>query len=259
MVEMDKYDKLKEQIEKEYIYGEVVEANNDVVSMYDLVYLLEEKFEALRVVKDGSYLKEKINQDRTVQQMFSFFRKKTIVDGQCLSIISDFNKSKCRVSFSFENVSQNREDVVVIMKDSESDDLYFEDSRFANREFAEKYISEIYEMFGVLENFAKYYPASAKGGVSSITQTFKAGILEVLITVFPNGKIECNITPSNGVDNQNIYNREWLSREKLSNYVKENRANILQSIPVELDSLNTSFRTIVEESKEKRDVKKLVK
>ena len=111
--------------------------------------------------------------------------------------------------------------------DRDSDALYFEHDFFADKEFAEKYISEIYAMFDTLEDYAELYPVDNEGKMKSLSQTFDDGFLSVTVEVYLSGEVRCTILPSKDADPDKLYDREWLSRVKLSAYVKENNVDII--------------------------------
>ena len=257
---MDEYTRFKQDLDKKYREPDGIEQRDGVISLYDLIDILEMGFDDLKLTMDGSALRNQINQDRTVLQRINLFKKKRVIDKKCTSIISSFNKDKCRISFGFEDSSRSMGSrFVVLIKDKGSDELYFESDYFADKEFATKYVSEIYGMFAVLEEYATYFPQNEKGETSSITQTFDDGTLAVEVSVYRNGTVHYTITPSKDYDPSKVFNREWLSRVKLSAYVEDNDIDILDNIPVEISSLNDAFRAMVEADLEKEKSASLTK
>ena len=257
---MDEYTRFKQDLDKKYIEPDGIEKSEGVISLYDLINILEIGFDNLKLTMDGSELRNQINQDRTVLQRINLFKNKRVIDKKCTSVISNFNKDKCRISFGFEDGGRSMGSrFVVLIKERDSDELYFESDYFADKEFATKYVSEIYGMFAVLEEYATYFPQNEKGETTSITQVFDDGTLAVEVSVYRNGTVHYSITPSKEYDPTKVFNREWLSRVKLSTYVEENDIDILDNIPVEISSLNDAFRSMVEADIEKEKSASLIK
>ena len=257
---MDEYTRFKQDLDKKYIEPDGIEKSEGVISLYDLIDILETGFDNLKLTIDGSELRDQINQDRTVLQRINLFKKKRVIDKKCTSVISNFNKNKCRISFGFEDSGRSMGSrFVVLIKERDSDELYFESDYFADKEFATKYVSEIYGMFAVLEEYATYFPQNEKGETTSITQVFDDGTLAVEVSVYRNGTVHYSITPSKEYDPTKVFNREWLSRVKLSTYVEENDIDILDNIPVEISSFNDAFRSMVEADIEKEKSASLIK
>ena len=257
---MDEYTRFKQDLDKKYIEPDGIEISEGLICLYDLIDILETGFDNLKLTMDGSELRDQINQDRTVLQRINLFKKKRVIDKKCTSVISNFNKNKCRISFGFEDSGRSMGSrFVVLIKERDSDELYFESDYFADKEFATKYVSEIYGMFAVLEEYATYFPQNEKGETTSITQVFDDGTLAVEVSVYRNGTVHYSITPSKEYDPTKVFNREWLSRVKLSTYVEENDIDLLDNIPVEISSLNDAFRSMVEADIEKEKSASLIK
>jgi hypothetical protein len=134
MVDMDEYTRFKQDLDKKYIEPDGIEKKDGVISLYDLIDILEMGFDDLKLTMDGSALRDQINQDRTILQRINLFKKKRVIDKKCTSIISSFNKDKCRISFGFEDSSRSMGSrFVVLIKDRGSDELYFESDYFADK------------------------------------------------------------------------------------------------------------------------------
>lgn len=245
---MDRYTEIKETIDKKYIEPEGVERTEEVVSLFDLIDMLEMKFDDLRIVMKGDYLKDQINADRTVLQRIGLFKKEKVINKKCTSVISTLGKKKTRISFGFEDKSRSMGSrFVVLMKDRDSDELYFESDYFSDKEFASKYVGEIFEMFSVLEEYAPLYSVNGKGEITAITQTLEDELFSVNISVSPSGSVQYTIALKKALDQDAIYNREWLSRVKLKSYVEQHALRVLDNIVVPVDKLNDVFRNVVEQ------------
>lgn len=245
---MDRYTEIKETIDKKYIEPDGIERTEDVVSLFDLIDMLEMKFDDLRIVMKGDYLKEQINADRTILQRIGLFKKEKVINKKCTSIISTMGKKKTRISFGFEDKgSAAGSKFVVLLKDRDSDELYFESDYFSDKEFASKYVGEIFEMFAVLEEYAPLYPVNGKGETTAITQTLEDELFSVTISVYTNGSVHYTISLKKALDQDSIYNREWLSRVKLKSHVDQHALRVLDNIVVPVSTLNDVFRNVVEQ------------
>lgn len=242
---MDRYTEIKEIIDKKYVEPDGVERTEEFVSLFDLIDMLEMKFDDLKIVMKGDYLKEQINADRTVFQRIGLFKKEKVINKKCTSIISTMGKKKTRISFGFEDYKKHN--FVVLMKDRDLDELYFESDYFSDKEFATKYVGEIYEMFAVLEEYAPLYPVNGKGEITAITQTIEDELFSVTISVYPNGSVHYTINLKKSLDQDSIYNREWLNRVKLKSYVDQHSLRVLDNIVVPVTKLSVVFRTVVEQ------------
>ena len=249
---MDKYTEFKEVVDNNYIASVGVNKDEGTISLLNLLNILKSSFETLAVTMNGSELKEQINQDRTITERIGVFKKRKVIIDKCTSVISNYGRKKCRISFGFYDKNRSSgHKFVVLMKDRESDELYFESEQFTDRNFAQKYVGEIYAAFAVLEEYADYFPINGKGEPMPITQTFDDGVLTVTITIYINGNVSYTIVPSKGTSAAHLFDREWLNREKLSSYVDNNALSILSNILVSTDELNSVFKKMVEASRER--------
>lgn len=242
---MDRYTEIKETIDKKYIEPDGIERTIDTVSLFDLIDMLEMKFDDLRIVMKGDYLKDQINADRTVFQRIGLFKKEKVINKKCTSVISTLGKKKTRISFGFDD--HNRSSFVVLLKDRGSDELYFESEHFSDKEFASKYVGEIFQMFSVLEEYAPLYPVNGKGETTAIAQTIEDELFSVTINVYTNGSVHYIINLKKSLDQDSIYNREWLSRVKLKSYVDQHSLRVLDNIAVPVAKLSEVFRSVVEQ------------
>ncbi len=79
---MDSYTELKNKIDSRYSDSYVTQTEN-VISLYDLITMLEEEMEPLRRVKMGKDFQNQINADRTITQRIGLFKKRAVVDNKC--------------------------------------------------------------------------------------------------------------------------------------------------------------------------------
>ncbi len=141
---------------------------------------------------------------------------------------------------------------MALFKDFDSDEIYFSDYGLKDRDFVTKYISEIYEIFGILEEYGTMFPIKEKSR-KAIGQEFSDGVLDVEVVLDTYGRVSDTITPSEAVDPDKIYTREWYSRDTISKHVQDMRVQVLSSIPVEISNLNIVFKRLVERASAKRN------
>lgn len=251
---MDKYTELKEKIDTKYSNGEVEQTEN-IISLFDLYVLLDREMKSYREVKNLDWFKDKINTDRTFFKRVGLFKKKASIDQRCDFTYCDIDDKKCKLSVSFATFGTS----LVLYKDFDSDELYFADFGLKDRSFVEKYLSDIYSIFAVLEQYGTLFPYEEKKGRTSLSQTFDDGLLKIELCCDTYGRVGFNMGPSAGVDKEQLYGRTWYSRETIATYVEENKGRILRCIPVEISSLNDVYRNIVEEAIAKKNAHWLVK
>lgn len=248
---MDKYTELMSKIDTKYS-GEEVEQSENIISLYDLVTMLEEEMEPLRKLKMDKEFQNKINNDRTILQRIGLFRTRTVVDKKCKGGYTEVGANRSSISLNFEDKGNVLGTHVVLFKDFDSDELYFADFCSKDREFVEKYISDIYGIFAILEQYGTLFPYEEKKGRTGLSQEFSDGLLNVTIKLDTWGRVTPSIVPCNGIDTDNLYTREWYSRETISKHVYAMQEQILRTIPVEISSLNEVYRKLVEDNISKK-------
>lgn len=248
---MDSYTKLLTSIDNKYSNGSVEQSEN-IISLYDLVTILQEEMEPLRKVKIGKEFQDKINADRTIFQRIGLFKKRAIVNKKCTGGYTETGQTSSKISLCFEEKGQGLGTHIVLHKDFDSDEIYFADFCVKDREFVERYISDIYEIFAVLEEYGTLFPYEEKKGRCGIKQDFSDGLLDVSVSLDNWGRVSTGIVPSKGNDPENLYTRTWYSRETISKHVDEMSEQILRSIPIEISGLDKVFRMLVERAIGKR-------
>lgn len=242
---MDKYTELMQRIESQYS-GEEIEQTENIISLYDLYTILMLEMKPLNMIKMGNDLQNKINADRTIFRRIGLFKRQAVIDKKCTGIYTDIGETRSEIVFSFDERRSSVGSHLTLYKDIDSDELYFGDFSLKDREFVEKYLSDIYDIYAILESYGTLFPYENEKGRQSLNQEFDDGILKVNITCDTYGRVAIQVSPSKGVDSDNLYTRSWLNRQTVSSYVDENIDDILCRIPVEISSLNEVYRTLVE-------------
>ena len=255
---MDKYTELMNRIDTKYS-GEEIEQTENVISLYDLVTMLQEEMEPLRKLKMDKEFQNKINNDRTILQRIGLFRTRTVVDKKCNGGYTEVGENRSSISLNFEDKGNVLGTHVVLFKDFDSDELYFADFCSKDREFVEKYIGDIYGIFAILEQYGTLFPYEEKKGRTGLSQEFSDGLLSVTVKLDTWGRVTPSIVPCKGIDTDSLYTREWYNRETVSKHVYAMQEQILRTIPVEISSLNEVYRKLVEDGLAKRNAVKLGK
>lgn len=247
---MDKYTELMNRIDTKYS-GEEIEQTENVISLYDLVTILSEEMEPLRKLKMDKEFQNKINRDRTIFQRIGLFKRKEVINKKCTGGYTEVSENRSTISLGFDN-GQALGVHVVLYKDFDSDELYFADFCLKDREFVEKYISDIYGIFAILEQYGTLFPYEEKKGRTGLSQEFSDGLLSVTVKLDTWGRVTPSIVPCKGIDTDNLYTREWYNRETVSKHVYAMQEQILRTIPVEISSLNEVYRKLVEDNISKK-------
>lgn len=247
---MDSYTKLITSIDEKY-EDNGVEQTENIISLYDLVTILSEEMEPLRKLKMDKEFQNKINRDRTIFQRIGLFKRKEVINKKCTGGYTEVSENRSTISLGFDN-GQALGVHVVLYKDFDSDELYFADFCLKDREFVEKYISDIYGIFAILEQYGTLFPYEEKKGRTGLSQEFSDGLLSVTVKLDTWGRVTPSIVPCKGIDTDNLYTREWYNRKTVSKHVYAMQEQILRTIPVEISSLNEVYRKLVEDNISKK-------
>lgn len=201
------------------------------------------KFEELRKIYFDLTFQDENNTDiiRKIRQIF----KKDTDDLMRTSILVDADTKKLEITIFLKNQETNQPDIITIYKDRNSKEIYLKNKE--HREFVSKHYEKIMNIYCTLEEFVDI----ANGPLSSInsmmnSQVFSDSFLDVALSFNHCGIVKISMKINKQEDPNNIYNREWYNRKKLSQYVKENEEEILRKIPVKIDRLDDAIRKIVE-------------
>lgn len=246
---MDEYLKLFNLINY-YLSSDDIVDSNEFVSVYSLIQIIKEELERLCEITVNHTFKNKINDDSKSKNKFMFLNKKEKEE-----------KDKCSgiYYYGFDNTSEIGmcldTGYVRVSKDRNCDEIYFGYiSNNSDKEYVAKYYDDIMNYFSILEDFIyftdchiidnKFYEKNVCTVLPE--QKIFDSLFDVSLSVNENVKLEIYISINKEIDSSYIYNREWFKRVKLSDYVNENKLDILKKIPVEVSSLNEPFRKMVE-------------
>lgn len=254
---MDEYTRLRNELES-YMEMPDIEMDKNQLSLYDLYRIVDTKLEELRRIQFDSDFKDEINKDqRKIGRLFK--KKVNVSDHACKKITSLCNGKKSEITFRFDAPhSYFGSEALSIYKDIDSDEIYFGHSK-TDKPFVEKYYDRICDFFSILEEFSALY----QGGVGSCgednKQVFSDGFLDIKLSYDTYGRVYITPIINSHSDPERIYNREWLKRQTLSEYVKENQDTILKKIPAKISELNYTTKTIVENYLSKINAPQLIK
>lgn len=239
---MDHYSELKNRIDKYENLNNVM-FTEQTISLYDLKRLLDNKFKRLRHIMNVESFINVINKDNIELQGIGCLQP----SDRCSSILFSNDKMISKIIFGFnEDSSAIPTRFIRICKDDDSDELYFE-GKECDREFIERYISRILEIFAVLEEFSRLFQGKINFAHNVFQQEFTDGFFVVSIKCYGNGNVSLAVAINEESDPNNIYKRTWLNRERLFDYVNERSDIILKKISVKINMLHIVFRLVVEE------------
>lgn len=244
---MDEYTRLKIKIES-YLDKPDVEMSENEISMYDLHQIVDSRLAELRSIQVDPKLKDEINKNLIGKKIRKIFKKNKSSAGKiCSCIMSSCDSQKSVITFGFEHSSSTIKNYFLkVYKDIDSDQIYFGEF-YTDKEFVEEYYDQISEYFRILEEFNSLYQSRVGTSGQGAKQVFSDGFLDVSFSYDTLGRT-CVLTTLNPkVDPEKIYLREWLKRKTLSDYIKENEETILRKIPININELNYTTKTIVEE------------
>ena len=257
---MDEYTRLRTMLE-EYLNKPDVELTDSEISVYALCELVNDKLEELRKIQFDSNLPEEINKSYTVlERVGRAFKKKTsMCQRQCTQVMSSCNGTTSEITFCFK-VKESRfgSEYLSICKDVNSDQIYF-DRHSADKQFVERHFDRISEHFSILEEYSKLYQGGVGGSGKGIEQSISDGFFDVKIKSDSYGRTNVTTTLTTSADKEGMYTREWFQRPTLRDIYKENKDDILRKIPISINDLNYTYKTIVKQAIRKQNVPQLVK
>ncbi len=257
---MDEYTRLKTTLES-YLDMPDVEITNQEISIYTLQQILTNKLEELRKIQFDSNFQDEINNSYTViQKVGRIFKKKvSICERPCNRVMATCDGKKSHITFSFIcKESRFGTEYLTICKDIDSDEIYFENYK-TDKDFVVKHYDRINEYFTTLEHFSMLYQGGVGGSGKSIEQTLGDDFLDIKIICDTYGRIDTTTKINSSIDKENMFTREWLKRQRLKDFYMEHEEAILRKIPVPIESLNYTFKTIVADALSKMNVPVLAK
>jgi len=257
---MDEYTRLRNKLE-EYLIQPDVELTDTKLSVYHLLQIVDKRLEELRKIQIESTFQEEINKSRTtIQKIGRVFKKKVLVcERPCSCIMSFCNGKKSSITFGFKAPkSKFGTEYLKVSKDVDSDQIYF-DGYNSDKEFVEKHYDRINEHFNTLEEYSRLYQGGVGNSGGDVNQIICDGFFHIKVTCDTYGRTSSFTSITSEEDKEGMYTREWLQRPTLKNIYTEHEEEILRKIPVDINSLNYTFKTIVTDAISKVNVPQLVK
>lgn len=241
---MDDYTRLLNELNS-YFDLDDIEMSSEYISAYDLYTILNEKFGQLRNVVLGVEFESKINADRTIIKTIGrFFHKKTetVLEKECICVHSNTKGTTAEIGFIFADSNKS----LHIYRDFDSEEIYF-DKFNQDRDFVIKYYDDIDVYFNTLEVFSKLLACDInKHDSPNCEQIFSDSFMKIKLIYDNKGCMYTDISIVESEDPNNIFNREWLNREKLADVVNERKEDFLKKIPINVNELNQTCKTIIE-------------
>lgn len=232
---MDAYDMIKMNIDNN-LSKESIESNENVISVYELYKILDEKFEKLRSVT----LNKKLFTSKELFGIKSYYETRVYRSPSTLSILVLKNK--------------NWDDHFYINKDlgSDSDKIYltgynYKVKRFMNN-FVKKYYDEIIETFSILEMYHNLIHKVLHSKYSGSDFNFD-------ICVDFDGKVDLKISVNTSVDLGDYINRKFFNKESIKEMLNKSKYELGMKTPIKIDSLKEPYKQIVTEYYEEKKPK----
>lgn len=264
---MEEYNKLMTKI-KTYFEMEDIENTEDIISAYDLIQILTEKFQVLYDVIYSNTLKERINEVLlTEKKVGKIFKKIIKIQKRKVEyLLTHFEKGKATLSI---NILEDRFDGrygyhTWICKDLDSDQLYYTYRSPENENVVNEFLSDIERNLYIIEEFYKLIrltdPSINKvpDYDAKFSQVFSDGFLKIAVTYDTYGKVKYQFSIDEQEDPNELFKREWLNLECIKDYVNNNAESLLKKIPVNVSELNETSKEIIREyNKKKENIKRL--
>lgn len=257
---MDEYTRLRTIIE-DYLNAQDVELSENEISVYQLKILIDQKLMELRNIQFDSTFKDEINKSRSAIQKIGrvFNKNQSICNNPCESITSSCDGKTSYITFWFEvKNSHLGRDWLTVCKDVDSDQIYFDRNK-TDKSFVEKHYDRIIEHFNILEEYSRLYQGGVGNSGKDVKQNITDGFFYINLSSDTYGRTSILTTLPAEIDKEKMYQREWLHRKTLKDIYSENADTILRKIPVDINSLNYTYKTIVREAISKQNVPQYVK
>jgi len=254
---MDKYDELKQKIES-YQNLPDVEISQEKISVYDLHLLIENRLEEIRDLRN--YKKdnvEEINKGNFFRRATKFLKKNpSYSDYFCTALIPQCFGNYSNISFYFKDKKGYRNfSILDVCKEMGSNQIYFGRSSIKDPEFVAQNIDYINHIFDALESAYVLFNGQNEKKELLTDDFFKVDLKYERSF----GRVEMSISLNKECDKEDIFNRNWATRQTLSELVNENCEMILKKISVNINELDPTTQTIVKESLSKINAPQLIK
>lgn len=223
---MEKYDIILKEIYDYLSYPDVI-YNNDVISAYDLVVIMNNAYKKYGVFYEDEELKRRLN------KLYPSICKMKGNIIQEVKFIGGKDKSKVKI---VRNFSDGRGDLVTYLcKDNEEFTIYIEGEEI-EEEIIEEFRCEFYSLFeSNLESLVV--------PVSFPTEVVSDGVLTVSISYDEFKGASTHVTVNS--DKNGIVERKYLGRESLREILNKCQIKVLKKMPVDVSKLSEGTREYV--------------
>lgn len=247
---MDNYNILLNEI-KEYLNRDEVNsenANNEIISLFDLYNIINGEFEGLRNITINS----KINKKLSLPTKINIFSNK-----QLTSYIHG-NEKNCRINFKKIKYFGDGDCSLKIYKDKGVNDIYFDrEKSHHNREFY-NFIKRNYNLIlETLQTLEDYVELLGKFNSNSID--FSDDLFKVKLSFNLDGEVNYSVSIRSDHCLAEEYSKKWYQRENICDFANKHKEEILKRIPISPYELKEPFKKIYYNHKEKNNTDVKVK
>ena len=192
-----------------------------------------------------------------------FIKKSNSTSSKCSQIKTRFCENKSEIVFYFKD-----DNTEIIYKDLDSDEIYFDkfnDNHNIDSNLIIKIYDKIMNKFAILEKynclllfeseFNKFYHNPLLLFYALLnSKLYEDSFLNVSI-VCDNDKLKPVIKINKDVDKENISEREWVNRKKLSDIIKEKEIDILNNLQINVDELDYVYKHLIDNSRNEEGLK----
>ena len=243
---MGKYEYLKSIIIKYLEREDVVNNFDEVVSLYSLVNMVEEKFSKLEKALNTEELLYRINSLYTFKNIFKL--NKTEFRSIVPEIQPKDEDGKQRITMTFVLKQDHKIKKINIFRNIGDRTIYYgkSNTKFEDKIFKDCYNS-IQSIFDRIEPFAPLF----KEEPEIVSQDIENEDFDITLNFNSLGIFFFRFRFNKETDPDNIQDIKWINEEDIPSILKSTKKLILRKIPVDVSSLNPVCRQIVDENRPK--------
>lgn len=234
---MKEYYFIKKELEN-IINSEEIKYDGTYISIYDLKNIIDIELEELfNVLNSVETLTEEINKKRK-NIINKILKKEELNKVQTFEFYTEKNIQK--IKFYFEN-----ETPLIVCKENNKDKIFFET---IISEEKQKLIKDnlvyIINSLNIIEYYKEKYNFEISENnikIENSKQVFTYNIINIILNI----SNKTNISITSIKELEPTFNKEWLTKEKLSTYTNKNMIDILKRIPININELNPLYKNII--------------